>query len=66
MGSTSFVAKVKRELGVKARFRQIEVADDGGCVLQEPRFAYSVIFSRENEALRRKNTIYWTSNPRNT
>jgi len=66
VGSTSFVAKVKRELGVKARFRQIEVADDGGCVLQEPRYAYRAIFSRENEALRRKNTVYWTGNPRNT
>lgn len=38
----------------------------GGCVLQEPRDAYRVIFSRENEALRRKNTVYWTHNPRNT
>lgn len=66
VGSASFVAKVKQELGAKARYRQIEVADDGGCVLQEPRDAYRVIFGRENEALRRKNTVYWTHNPRNT
>jgi REP element-mobilizing transposase RayT len=57
VGSASFVEKVQRALGAKARFRQTEVAE-GGCVLREPVGAYRGIFSGQNEPLRPKNAAF--------
>ena len=62
VGSQTFVENVKRELGIKARHRDIDEAD-GTCVLREPRAAYTCIFGTENSALRPKNTALWTENP---
>jgi putative transposase len=57
VGSASFVETVKRELGVKARHREIDAAE-GGCVLREPLGAYRCVFSGEYELLRQKNAPF--------
>lgn len=54
VGSASFVETVKRELGVRGRYRHIDAAEGSG-VLREPQGAYKRIFSGENELLRPKN-----------
>jgi putative transposase len=58
VGSASFVEAVKRELGIRAKRRDIAVS---GAVfaLRESRQPYSAIFDAENEALSPKNTLYW-------
>lgn len=65
VGSASFVERVKRELGVKARYRRIHAAE-GGSMLREPQRSYTVIFGVENELLRPQNTPFGTANADNT
>ena len=55
-GSQVYVEGVKRELGMKARHRDINDADRA-YALGEPHSACSAIFSIESDALRPKNTI---------
>ena len=64
VGSEAFVEKVKRELGMKAKHRDVDEAD-GTCVLREPRGAYTSTFGTENSALRLENTTLWEENPAN-
>ncbi len=64
VGSQAFVEKVKRELGMNARHRDVDEADST-CVLREPRGAYTGILGTENSALRPENTTLWTENPAN-
>jgi REP element-mobilizing transposase RayT len=64
VGSPAFVEKVKRELGMKARHRDVDEAD-GTCVLREPRGAYAGTLGTENSALRSENAILWAENPAN-
>jgi len=61
VGSQAFVEKVKRELGLKARHRDIDETD-GTCILREPRGAYTSDFGPENDALRPKNTVRLVEN----
>jgi hypothetical protein len=52
---------VKGDLGLKARYR--EVAEMGGMhTLREPKGAYGLDSSRENEALTLDNTVLWQKN----
>ena len=62
VGSPAFVEKVKRELGMKARHRDVDEAN-GTCVLREPRGAYTDTFGTENSVLRSGNAILWAENP---
>lgn len=64
VGSQAFVEKVKRELGTKARHREVDETD-GTCVLREPRGPYTSTLGTENSALRPENTTLWTENPAN-
>lgn len=57
VGRASFVEKVKRELGAKARYRQID-SGEGGYVLREPESAYKGIFTGENELLTATNAAF--------
>jgi putative transposase len=58
VGSASFVDAVKRELGARARGREI-AASDGLFALQESRRPYRGLFKPENSTLRLGNTLYW-------
>lgn len=58
IGSKAFVEKVKVELGIKARYREIGEAD-GTFALRESRRPYAPVFSGESDALRPDNTLLW-------
>lgn len=58
VGSASFVEAVKRELGVRAKGREI-AASGGLFALQESRRPYRALFDGKNEALRPENTLIW-------
>jgi putative transposase len=58
VGSEAFVERVKRELGIKVRHRDVD-ATEGLCVLREPQDAYTRILGTENSALGLENSIYW-------
>ena len=64
MGSHAFVEKVKHELGIKARRREVDEAG-GTCVLREPGGAFTSDFGTENRVLRPNNAILWTENSAN-
>ena len=66
-GLTPFVpfAKVKQELSLGARHRDVEEAD-GIYALREPANAYRCDFGTENAALRAKNAVFSAHNPVNT
>ena len=53
-----YVEKVKLELGIKARRREIGVAGET-FALREPARPYVALFNGKNEALRPENTLYW-------
>lgn len=53
--SQAFVEKVKRELGMRARYREVDETD-GTCVLREAPGAYTSDFGPENDTLRPDNT----------
>lgn len=61
VGSESFVNRVKNNLGVKARFRQVAEGNEA-YTLREPRQSYRGHFDRENEALSANNTVPWEAN----
>ena len=56
MGSRAFVENVKRELGIRARYREVDEAS-GTCVLRELPIAYTCNFATQNNNLRPKNTV---------
>ena len=56
VGRSTFVEKVKNELGAKAMHREV-VQADGTYALREPAEAYARNFTRENEALSSENTL---------
>lgn len=64
VGSQAFVERVKRELGIHARHREVDEAN-GTCALREPGNAYTGVFGTENSVLRPKNTVFWTESPVN-
>jgi len=62
VGSHAFVEKVGGELGIKARYREVD-DPDGKYVLPEPRGAYTSSFGAENCPLRLDYTILWVESP---
>ena len=58
VGSLAFVERVKNDLGVKAKHREV-IEADGSYALREPPEAYAGKFTGENEALSSENTILW-------
>jgi hypothetical protein len=65
VGSQDFVEKMKRDLGTKARQREVD-RTDGTCVLlREPRGAYTGTFGTVNSALTPESTTLWAENPAN-
>jgi putative transposase len=65
VGSQAFVEKVKRELALKARHRNVNEAN-GTYALREPARAYTGNFGTENGLLRAENAVFWKRNPVNT
>jgi len=61
VGRSTFVEKLQKELGVKARYRSIERAEQTS-VLREPSAPYGGDFAGENDALRSDNTSLWDKN----
>jgi putative transposase len=61
VGSQAFVKRVKRELAMKARHRDIEHTS-GSYALRQPQIPYNRDFDHEMGALRPKNTIVWDEN----
>lgn len=57
VGSYAFVEKIKHELALKARHRNIDSVD-GVCALREPANTYTAIFDGESSVLRAENTIF--------
>ena len=62
VGSHAFVEKVGCELGIRAKYREVDDAD-GKYALPEPRGAYTNSFGAENSALRLDYTILWVESP---
>jgi hypothetical protein len=61
VGSRAFVDKVRGDLGIKARYR--EVTGMGGThTVREPKGAYALDSSRESETLTLNNTVLWQKN----
>jgi hypothetical protein len=58
VGSSGFVAKVKKELGTRASRREV-TETEGTFTLREPEEAYTDVFAVENEALRLDNRHLW-------
>ena len=58
MEAQAFVEKIKEELGIAVRHREI---DDGRgmCVLREPGVAYRPDFGIETGPLKLKDAIFW-------
>ena len=65
VGSRSYVESVQRELGIKARHREVSVAGDA-YTLREPANSYTPILGGENGALRPNNTVFWERTLENT
>ena len=61
VGSQAFVERVKRELAMKARHRDIEHTS-GSYALRQPQIPYNRDFDHEMGALRQKNTVIWDEN----
>jgi REP element-mobilizing transposase RayT len=59
VGSQAFVEKVRHELAMKARHRDVEEAE-GSYALRQPWFPYTCDLGPENDALRPKNTVFWS------
>lgn len=57
VGSYAFAEKIKHELALKARHRNIDSVD-GICALREPANTYTAIFDGESSVLRAENTIF--------
>jgi hypothetical protein len=67
VGSHAFVEKVKLELALKARHREVEATDESeSYVLREPAGAYTGNFGAEIGLLSPKNAVFWERNPVNT
>jgi hypothetical protein len=58
VGSKTFVAMVKKQLGLRAKGRKITESPDG-CQLQETQFPYSAISGGENGLLSSHNLHFW-------
>ncbi len=65
VGSLTFVDKVKSELGVKARDREV-VGVGGTYTLREESETYAGDLGRESGALMPNNTIPWEKNAEST
>jgi REP-associated tyrosine transposase len=65
VGSQAFVEKVRQELALKARHRDVDGAD-GTYALREPALAYAGNSGTETDVLRPKNAVFWAHNPANT
>lgn len=61
VGSHAFVEKVKRELALRARHRDVEETN-GSYVLRQPQFPYHCDFRPEISALRPENAFIWNEN----
>lgn len=61
VGSQAFVEKMKQELAMKGRHRDVD-GEHGTYALREPRNAYTSNFVAENDVLRPKNTVIWDGN----
>jgi len=58
VGSRTFVDKVKADLGIKAKYR--EVTETGGAhTLREPKGAYALDSSGESDTITPDNTVLW-------
>ncbi len=64
VGGRAFVEKVKRELGLSARHREVDEAE-GTFTLRESRSAYTSDFGTETDELRLKNKLLWGENTAN-
>jgi putative transposase len=62
VGSERFTEEVKRELGLRAKHRQV-VPEEGGHSLREPLPPYGDDFDLENAPLSFSNTVSWHTNP---
>jgi putative transposase len=58
VGSLAFVERVKNDLGVKAKHRDV-IEADGSYALREPSDAYAGKFTGKNEALSSENSLLW-------
>ncbi len=58
MGSEPFVAGLKRELGVRARHREVAESDDAH-LLREPTVTYSSHFGHEMDLPSLENSVSW-------
>jgi REP element-mobilizing transposase RayT len=58
VGSSGFVARVKKELGMRASGREVTEMD-GTFTLREPEESYSDVFARQNDTLSRDNRHFW-------
>ena len=57
IGSGSFVEKIPLELGIKAKYRDVNEAP-GTYTLRESEWPYTPIFDPKSEPLRLKNTVF--------
>ncbi len=62
VGSHAFIEKMRAELGMKARYREIDEAN-GTCTLREAKGSYTNGFNSENHALRSNNIGLCAENP---
>jgi len=60
VGSQTFVEKIKRQLDITLRYREIEA--NGTYALRESRSAYTASLDTKTDTLRLENTLYWTEN----
>lgn len=58
LGSQAFVENVKRELAMKARYRDVDEAD-GSYALREPANTYTGSLGAKTSVLRTENAIFW-------
>jgi putative transposase len=61
LGNQSFVDEIVRNLGKKARYREIVEKGDS-FVLREPKSSYNTHFGPKKDHLRVKNTHFWNLN----
>jgi hypothetical protein len=59
--SSTFVEKVKKELGAKAMYRGVDRGEQTS-VLREESAPYGGYFAGENDALSPDNTVFWDEN----
>ena len=65
VGSRRFVERIQRELGIRAKHREVSAAGDA-FTLREPAKPYTPIFDGENGSLRLNNSVFWERSFENT